>query len=845
LFERFTDRAKKALSHAQEIAKSYSHNYIGTEHLLLGVLRENEGIGAKVLIDAGFTFEVAEKKIQEVVPPGDTVVRGPIPFTQRAKKVFEFALREALQIGHNYVGTEHIVLGLIREGETSIAEILTESGINLETTRNAVLEEISKRDGTGSGKNANNSPEGADSQGEENAEAAEMGFPMGGRRGKPAGSSLENYGSDLSKKAEEGLLDPVIGREQEIDRMVETLARRTKNNPILIGEPGVGKTAVVEGLAQAIYEERVPNSLKGLRVFNLDLAAMLAGAKYRGEFEERLKKTLREVQKRGNVIVFIDELHTIIGAGSSEGAVDAANIVKPLLARGELRMVGATTINEYRKHVEKDAALARRFQTIMIEAPNVEDTMSIMKGLRENFAEHHGVEISDEALLSATMLSDRYISDRFLPDKAIDLVDEAAARLRLTEAKSEQAGYISEQAIEQKKADLQGAVEAEDKEAALDLEREIAEMEEVKKRQDADGQDLPRLDSTHIAFVLSRKTGIPVSHLTAEETTRLMSMENELSESVIGQTEAVNALSRTIRRTHAGLKDPKRPSGSFIFAGPSGVGKTELSKALAKFLFGDEDSLITLDMSEYSEKHNVSRLFGAPPGYVGFEDGGQLTEQVRRKPYSVILFDEVEKAHPEVFNTLLQVLDEGRLTDSQGRIVDFKNTVIIMTTNLGSRDIGKGQALGFVVNDHQEDYARMQAMVGEELKKNFRPEFLNRVDETIVFQPLQEKEIIKIADLIINAVQARLRDRNIELEVTDEAKSKLAELGYDKALGARPLRRVIQRHIEDALSEKILFGDVLAGETATIGVQADNFEYKSRKSKKPRKAANDKAPTQK
>lgn len=843
MFERFTDRAKKALSHAQEIAKSYSHNYIGTEHILLGVLRENEGIGAKVLIDAGFTFEIAEKKIQEAVPPGDAVVRGPIPFTQRAKKVFEFALREALQIGHNYIGTEHIVLGLIREGETSVAEILTENGIDLEDTRNAVLKEIAQRDGTKTDRSASGSNSDGEPAEEENTEAGEMGFPMGGRRGKATtGSSLENYGSDLSKKAEQGLLDPVIGREQEIDRMVETLARRTKNNPILIGEPGVGKTAVVEGLAQAIYEEKVPNSLKGLRIFNLDLAAMLAGAKYRGEFEDRLKKTLKEVQKRGNVVVFIDELHTIIGAGSSEGAVDAANIVKPLLARGELRMIGATTITEYRKHVEKDAALARRFQTIMVDAPNVEDTMSILKGLRENFAQHHGVEITDEALLAATTLSDRYISDRFLPDKAIDLIDEAAARLRLSEAKSEQAGYISQQALDQKKTDLQNAVEAEDKEASVELEREVTEMEDVKKRQDAEGENIPRMDSTHVAFVLSRKTGIPVSHLTAEEATRLMGMENELAESVIGQTEAVHALSRTIRRTHAGLKDPKRPSGSFIFAGPSGVGKTELSKSLARFLFGDEDALITLDMSEYSEKHNVSRLFGAPPGYVGFEDGGQLTEQVRRKPYSVILFDEVEKAHPEVFNTLLQVLDEGRLTDSQGRSVDFKNTVIIMTTNLGSRDIGKGQGLGFTLNSHEDDYARMQAMVGEELKKSFRPEFLNRVDETIVFQPLQEAQIIEIADLMIGAVQARLRDRNISLEVTSAAKSRLAKLGYDKALGARPLRRVIQRYIEDALSEKILFGEVLAGETVTIDTEADTFSYVSGKPKadKTRK----KAPTQ-
>lgn len=823
MFERFTERARKALSHAQDIAKGFGHNYIGTEHILLGILRENEGIGAKVLNDAGFTFDIASKKIQEAVPPSETVLRGPIPFTPRAKKVFEFALREALQIGHNYIGTEHIVLGLIREGETSVSEILVESGIDLTTARDAILKEINKRD-TGGKSKSDEAPSNKDGDEEQN-EIPD--FAMGGfRRGK-ASASLEAYGVDLTKLAAAGKLDPVIGRQSEIDRMIETLARRSKNNPILIGEPGVGKTAIVEGLAQAIYDEKVPNSLKGLTVYTLDLAAMLAGAKYRGEFEERLKKTLNEVKKRGNVIMFIDELHTIIGAGSSEGAVDAANIVKPLLARGEIRMVGATTINEYRKHVEKDAALARRFQTIMVEAPSIDDTMSILKGLRPGFESHHQIQISDDALVAATTLSDRYISDRFLPDKAIDLIDEASARLRLTEVKSEQSEYITDKALAEAEEVLALAEEAEDKEAAASFAKDLEEMKAVRAQQDAEKTATPVLDSTHIAFILSRKTGIPVSHLTAEETTRLLSMEQELSESVIGQEEAVKALARTIRRTHAGLKDPKRPSGSFIFAGPSGVGKTELSKALAKFLFGEEDALITLDMSEYSEKHNVSRLFGAPPGYVGYDEGGQLTEAVRRKPFSVILFDEVEKAHPEVFNTLLQVLDEGRLTDSSGRAVDFKNTVIIMTTNLGSRDIGKGQALGFTMDDEQSDYTRMQALVGEELKKNFRPEFLNRVDETIVFHPLTQREIINITDIMLKAVSARLKERNIGLQVTDSAKALLAELGYDKTLGARPLRRTIQRYVEDALSEKILFGEILAGETVTIDSQADDFIYSS------------------
>ena len=1207
MFERFTDRARRVIVLAQEAAKGLGHNYLGTEHILLGVIREGDGIGAQVLNEAGFTSEKALAKITEIVPAGDAVIKGPIPFTPRAKKAIEMALREALQLGHNYIGTEHLLLGLIREGETAASEILASENIDIDLARKAILEkldEAARSEANGGG--PLDSPTGEPSYEDEEPAISGRGGP-GPRRSRDA---LDQYAYDLTARARAGQLDPVIGRDKEIDRTIETLARRTKNNPVLIGEPGVGKTAIVEGLAQSIVKGDAPKILKDKAIYTLDLAGMVAGAKYRGEFEERLKKLLAEVKKRKNIILFIDELHTLVGAGASEGSVDAANILKPLLARGEIRTIGATTLDEYRKYVEKDAALERRFQPIIVEPPTPEHSVKIMKGLRPKYEEHHNIKITDEALVAAVTLSDRYLPDRFLPDKAIDLLDEASAKLRLRSAREavDLASYNKElEELAEAKLD---AIASEN--AARLAELDILE-EEVRSAQrevllaaeeaaEAEGAKKPVLVADDIAKVLAIATGVPVSHMTSEETSRLLQMEDELHSSVIGQDQAVKALSRAIRRTRAGLKDPKRPAGSFIFAGPSGVGKaqpltskvltpngwltmgdmkvgtvvttpgdgkatvagvfpqgerdvyqitftdgrkveasdehlwrvwshdhlgrkdvrknrrgswknittlellervnagthnklavqlvkpisfsretalpipaytmgallgdgsfghdiritsidehilnrvegelsemnlvlqqhtnesisytiksktplgynygvkgkinsgvitnplkrsldemgllgknswekhipesyktasvadrlnlvqglmdtdgyvskngvlifystseqlvddfvevihslggvakkrskqtyythngekragrpsftvtirftnpvdlvslprkldrvsrnyqyaktlkntiekvefirrdivqciyldneehlyitdgfvvthnTELSKSLAKFLFGDESSLITLDMSEYSEKHNVARLFGAPPGYVGYEEGGQLTERVRRKPFSVILFDEIEKAHPDVFNSLLQVLDEGRLTDAQGRAIDFKNTVIIMTTNLGSRELSKGQSLGFTVDsDTKSTYERMQATVGEELKKHFRPEFLNRIDETIVFHQLDKPEIIKITDLMISSLNERLKDRNMGIELTTAAKEKLADIGYDPVLGARPLRRAIQQNIEDSLSERILFGDILSGEIAHVDFKDGEFSFTGRKPK--------------
>jgi ATP-dependent Clp protease ATP-binding subunit ClpC len=837
LFERFTDRARRVIVLAQEAAKGLGHNYLGTEHILLGVIREGDGIGAQVLNEAGFTSEKALAKITEIVPAGDAVIKGPIPFTPRAKKAIEMALREALQLGHNYIGTEHLLLGLIREGETAASEILASENIDIDLARKAILEKLDEaaRSEANSG-GPLDSPTGEPSDEDEEPAISGRGGP-GPRRSRDA---LDQYAYDLTARARAGQLDPVIGRDKEIDRTIETLARRTKNNPVLIGEPGVGKTAIVEGLAQSIVKGDAPKILKDKAIYTLDLAGMVAGAKYRGEFEERLKKLLAEVKKRKNIILFIDELHTLVGAGASEGSVDAANILKPLLARGEIRTIGATTLDEYRKYVEKDAALERRFQPIIVEPPTPEHSVKIMKGLRPKYEEHHNIKITDEALVAAVTLSDRYLPDRFLPDKAIDLLDEASAKLRLRSAREavDLASYNKElEELAEAKLD---AIASENtaRLAELDiLEEEVRSAQRevllaAEEAAEAEGAKKPVLVADDIAKVLAVATGVPVSHMTSEETSRLLQMEDELHSSVIGQDQAVKALSRAIRRTRAGLKDPKRPAGSFIFAGPSGVGKTELSKALAKFLFGDESSLITLDMSEYSEKHNVARLFGAPPGYVGYEEGGQLTERVRRKPFSVILFDEVEKAHPDVFNSLLQVLDEGRLTDSQGRAIDFKNTVIIMTTNLGSRELSKGQSLGFTVDsDTKSTYERMQATVGEELKKHFRPEFLNRIDETIVFHQLDKPEIIKITDLMISSLNERLKDRNMGIELTAAAKEKLADIGYDPVLGARPLRRAIQQNIEDSLSERILFGDILSGEIAHVDFKDGEFSFTGQKPK--------------
>jgi ATP-dependent Clp protease ATP-binding subunit ClpC len=804
MFERFTDRARRVVVLAQEEARMLNHNYIGTEHILLGLIHEGEGVAAKGLESLGISLEAVRAQVEEIIGQGQQAPSGHIPFTPRAKKVLELSLREALQLGHNYIGTEHILLGLIREGEGVAAQVLVKLGADLNRVRQQVIQLLS---------------------GYQGKEAVTQGGPA---EGTPSTSLvLDQFGRNLTAAAREGKLDPVIGRDTEIERVMQVLSRRTKNNPVLIGEPGVGKTAVVEGLAQAIAKNDVPETLKDKQLYSLDLGALVAGSRYRGDFEERLKKVLKEIKTRGDIILFIDEIHTLVGAGAAEGAIDAASILKPMLARGELQTIGATTLDEYRKHVEKDAALERRFQPIQVKEPSVAHTIEILKGLRDRYETHHRVSITDGALAAAANMADRYVSDRFLPDKAIDLIDEAGSRLRIKrmtapvelrefDEKIAAARKAKESAIDGQ--DFEGAAALRDKEKSLIEERTAAE----KNWKATDLDKVTEVDEELIAQVLSASTGIPVFKLTEEETARLLRMEDELHRRVIGQDQAIKALSQAIRRTRAGLKDPKRPGGSFIFAGPSGVGKTELSRTLASFLFGDESALIQLDMSEYSERHTASRLFGAPPGYVGYDEGGQLTEKVRRRPFSVVLFDEVEKAHPDIFNSLLQVLEDGRLTDSQGRTVDFKNTVIIMTTNLGTRDISKGQGLGFANSDDDlTNYERMKAKVSDELKSHFRPEFLNRIDDVIVFHQLTKEQIISIVDLMIINLDERLKVKDMGIELTQGAKDLLAARGYDPLLGARPLRRVIQREIEDALSERILFGELKAGEIIVVGVDGD------------------------
>ena len=809
MFERFTDRARRVVVLAQEEARMLNHNYIGTEHILLGLIHEGEGVAAKGLEALGISLEGVRAQVEEIIGQGQQAPSGHIPFTPRAKKVLELSLREALQLGHNYIGTEHILLGLIREGEGVAAQVLVKLGADLNRVRQQVIQLLS---------------------GYQGKEAATSGGPA---EGTPSTSLvLDQFGRNLTQAAREGKLDPVIGRETEIERVMQVLSRRTKNNPVLIGEPGVGKTAVVEGLAQAIYKNDVPETLKDKQLYSLDLGALVAGSRYRGDFEERLKKVLKEIKTRGDIILFIDEIHTLVGAGAAEGAIDAASILKPMLARGELQTIGATTLDEYRKHVEKDAALERRFQPIQVKEPSVAHTIEILKGLRDRYETHHRVSITDGALAAAANMADRYISDRFLPDKAIDLIDEAGSRLRIKrmtapaelrefDEKIAQARKAKESAIDGQ--DFEGAAALRDKEKTL-----IAEKAEAEKNWKATDLDkVTEVDEELIAQVLSASTGIPVFKLTEEETARLLRMEDELHRRVIGQDQAIKALSQAIRRTRAGLKDPKRPGGSFIFAGPSGVGKTELSRTLASFLFGDETALIQLDMSEYSERHTASRLFGAPPGYVGYDEGGQLTEKVRRRPFSVVLFDEIEKAHPDIFNSLLQVLEDGRLTDAQGRTVDFKNTVIIMTTNLGTRDISKSLGLGFAnVDDDLTNYDRMKGKVQDELKNHFRPEFLNRIDDVIVFHQLTKDQIIQIVDLMIANLDERLKAKDMGIELTQAAKDLLAARGYDPLLGARPLRRTIQREIEDSLSERILFGELKAGEIIVVDVEGDAAEAK-------------------
>ena len=807
MFERFTDRARRVVVLAQEEARMLNHNYIGTEHILLGLIHEGEGVAAKALESLGISLEGVRSQVEEIIGQGQSAPSGHIPFTPRAKKVLELSLREALQLGHNYIGTEHILLGLIREGEGVAAQVLVKLGADLNRVRQQVIQLLS---------------------GYQGKEAATAGGPA---EGTPSTSLvLDQFGRNLTQAARENKLDPVIGREKEIERVMQVLSRRTKNNPVLVGEPGVGKTAVVEGLAQAIVKGEVPETLKDKQLYTLDLGALVAGSRYRGDFEERLKKVLKEIRTRGDIILFIDELHTLVGAGAAEGAIDAASILKPMLARGELQTIGATTLDEYRKHLEKDAALERRFQPIQVGEPSLAHTIEILKGLRDRYEAHHRVSITDGALVAAATLADRYISDRFLPDKAIDLIDEAGSRMRIRRMTAPPDLREFDERIADVRREKESSIDAQDfeKAAALrDREKQLlAEKAKREKEWKAGDMDVvAEVDDEQIAEVLATWTGIPVFKLTEEETARLLRMELELHKRVIGQEQAVKAVSQAIRRTRAGLKDPKRPGGSFIFAGPSGVGKTELSKTLADFLFGDENALIQLDMSEYMEKHTVSRLVGSPPGYVGYEEGGQLTERVRRKPFSVVLFDEVEKAHPDVFNTLLQILEDGRLTDSQGRVVDFKNTILIMTSNLGTRDIAKGLNLGFSkAHDKFGDYERMKTKVVEELKQHFRPEFLNRIDDTIVFHQLSEDEIVQIVDLMLNRVDAQLRNKDMGLELTPAAKALLAKKGYDPVMGARPLRRTIQREIEDILSEKILFGDLKAGQIVVVDVTGEGAE---------------------
>jgi ATP-dependent Clp protease ATP-binding subunit ClpC len=809
MFERFTDRARRVVVLAQEEAKMLNHNYIGTEHILLGLIHEGEGVAAKALESLNISLESVREQVQEIIGQGQQQPTGHIPFTPRAKKVLELSLREALQLGHNYIGTEHILLGLIREGEGVAAQVLVKLGADLNRVRQQVIQLLSGF------------------QGKEQVSAGvkeDSGSAQGGSQ------VLDQFGRNLTQAAREGKLDPVIGREKEIERVMQILSRRSKNNPVLIGEPGVGKTAVVEGLAQAIVSGQVPETLKDKQLYTLDLGSLIAGSRYRGDFEERLKKVTKEIRTRGDIITFIDEIHSLVGAGAAEGAIDAASILKPLLARGELQTIGATTLDEYRKHFEKDAALERRFQPIQVAEPSLPHTINILKGLRDRYEAHHKVQITDGAIVAAANLADRYVADRFLPDKAIDLIDEAGARLRLSILSNPAELRELDEQIALVRTQKESAIEDQDFEKAAGLRDEEKKLADERVRREKEWRkgDVAAnglVDEGIIAEVLAQATGIPVFKLTEEESSRLVFMEKALHQRVIGQNEAIEALSKTIRRTRAGLKDPKRPSGSFIFAGPTGVGKTELAKALAEFLFDDESAMIALDMSEYGEKHTVSRLFGAPPGFVGFEEGGQLTEKVRRKPFSVVLFDEIEKAHPDIFNSLLQILEEGRLTDGQGRVVDFKNTVIIMTTNLGSKDISGGPVGFQAEGESSTSYDRMRGKVNEELKKHFKPEFLNRVDDIIVFPQLAKDELVQIVDLFVKRLRDRLLDRDMSIEVTLAAKERLIDIGFDPALGARPLRRAIQRELEDRLSEKILEGALVAGDHVHVDLVDGEFVF--------------------
>ena len=808
MFERFTERARQVVVLAQEEARTLKHNYIGTEHILLGLLREEEGLAARVLESLDITVERVRAQVVRIVGSGEEVTSGQIPFTPRAKKVLELALREALSLGHNYIGTEHILLGLVRENEGVAARILLDFDADSEKIRNEVIRMLS---GPG-GRRGQGAAQGSGSSGQAAGE------------GKKSSKLLDQFGRNLTKLASEGKLDPVVGRETEIERIMQILSRRQKNNPVLIGEPGVGKTAVVEGLAQRITNADVPELLKGKQIYTLDLAALVAGSKYRGEFEERLKKVMKEITQRGDIILFIDELHNLVGAGAAEGAIDAASILKPALARGELQTIGATTLDEYRKYLERDSALERRFQQVRVEQPTTEETVQILRGLRDRYEAHHKIEITDEALEAAAELADRYISDRQLPDKAIDLIDEAASRMRIKSMTSPPVYRELEEEIEETRRAKEQAIEAQEFEKAANLrdsERRLTnrkrELEEQWESGEGEGER-PAIGEEEIADIVSMWTGIPVFKLTEAETQKLMRMEEELHKRVIGQGAAVEVISKAIRRSRAGLKDPKRPTGSFVFLGPSGVGKTELARTLAEFLFGDEDSMVRIDMSEYMEKHAVSRLVGSPPGYIGYDEGGQLTEAVRRKPYCVLLLDEIEKAHPDVFNILLQILEDGRLTDSQGRTVDFRHAIVIMTSNIGAQEIARNTPLGFAVSDDETGitYDDMKNRIMSELKKVFRPEFLNRIDDVVVFHKLTKDEIKTIVELLLRRIREQLADRDLQLELSEEAKDLLVEKGWDPAMGARPLRRAIQRYIEDPLADFVLRAELTPGATVMV-----------------------------
>ncbi len=811
MFSRFTERAQQVLVLAQEEAKRLSHNFIGTEHLLLGLVREGSGIAARALQNMNVDLNRVRSEVERITPKGDKLFFQGITYTPRAKRVVELSIEESQNLGHNYVGTEHILLGLLREGEGIAAQVLTNLDIDLKRARKEVIQLLGGEEGAA--------------------------HPGAEEKGGPQTPTVDAFGRDLTKLAREGKLDPVIGRDKEIERVIQVLSRRTKNNPCLIGEPGVGKTAIAEGLAQRIVEGNVPDILRGKRLVTIELAAVVAGTKYRGEFEERLRKLMMELRQAGNVMVFIDELHTIIGAGAAEGAIDASNILKPALARGEMQCIGATTLDEYRKHIEKDPALERRFQPIVVGEPDKEESLAILKGLRDRYEAHHKVKITDEALEAAVNLSDRYISDRFLPDKAIDLIDEAASRVRIRSYTAPPDLKQIEEKLANLRTEKEAAVRNQEFEQAAELrdqERKIKEeLTELKKEweQQIGTADLSMVTDEDVAYIVSSWTGIPVKKLAEEESARLLKLEQILHQRVIGQDEAVESVSRAIRRARAGLKDPKRPVGSFIFLGPTGVGKTELARALAEAMFGDERAMIRLDMSEYMEKHTAARLIGAPPGYVGYEEGGQLTEQVRRKPYSVVLFDEIEKAHPDVFNVLLQILEDGRLTDGKGRTVNFRNVVVIMTSNVGATFMQR-TTLGFGAADEADSHEKMKERILSDLKRTFRPEFLNRVDDIIVFHALNEEHIEQIVGIMLEELNRRVAEYDLKVEVSSEARAALVKEGYDPTFGARPLRRVIQKRLEDNISEEMLQGKIAPGDTIAVTVKDDKYQFQTGVAKK-------------